>query len=376
MRLTKPARLGRVRARAAATRPESMFTDSLCSGSWSLCPPAAAGWSARSRVKEMEVASAAHIRKVSQWLKKVFGQQPVPEFEVNTRTVEILYELAESSEMRCREAEMLIEDHKQKTEEYSSDGAHLQEVLLQAVGLQAGGLSKPTVDLLSALEEAAEVLKIRDTSLGSYMPAISKLTDDVLEAEKTDRRLQRELSAVRKKMTATVVLRKKLQDDLMKLTHMQQVEAATAEERLLNMDFMKNKSRDLTYRNKLAQEKLDSRQMEDSLTHQAILQLSERIAALKEETLPLKKKLEPYNDLSPSPALARVKIEEAKRELVILFINLVLFWHLLLLLFIFVGYSNFSERFSFSQGCLGCPAGAESGLHEQFISIINKKKSI
>uniref|UniRef100_A0A8C2GQU8 HAUS augmin-like complex, subunit 1 n=1 Tax=Cyprinus carpio TaxID=7962 RepID=A0A8C2GQU8_CYPCA len=262
---------------------------------------------------------------VSQWLRKVFGQQPVPEFEVNTRTVEILYELAESSETRCREAELLIKDHEQKTEEYGSDGTHLQEVLLQAVGLQAGGLSKPAVDLLSALEGTAEVLKLRDTSLGSYMPAINKLTNDALEAEKTDRRLQRELTAVRTKMTAAVVLRKKLQDDLMKITHTQQVEAATAEERLLNMDFMKNKSRDLACRNKIVQEKLDSRQMEDSLTHQAIVQLSEKITALKEESLPLKKKLEPYSDLSPSPALARVKIEEAKRELVILFINVVLF---------------------------------------------------
>ncbi|KTF89792.1 hypothetical protein cypCar_00010803 [Cyprinus carpio] len=252
---------------------------------------------------------------VSQWLRKVFGQQPVPEFEVNTRTVEILYELAESSETRCREAELLIKDHEQKTEEYGSDGTHLQEVLLQAVGLQAGGLSKPAVDLLSALEGTAEVLKLRDTSLGSYMPAINKLTNDALEAEKTDRRLQRELTAVRTKMTAAVVLRKKLQDDLMKITHTQQVEAATAEERLLNMDFMKNKSRDLACRNKIVQEKLDSRQMEDSLTHQAIVQLSEKITALKEESLPLKKKLEPYSDLSPSPALARVKIEEAKREL-------------------------------------------------------------
>ncbi|XP_067232873.1 HAUS augmin-like complex subunit 1 [Chanodichthys erythropterus] len=255
------------------------------------------------------------INIVTQWLRKVFGQQPVPEFEVNTRTVEILYELAESSGLRCREVELLIEDHEQKTEEYSSDGAHLQEVLLQGVGLQLGGLSKPTVDLLSVLEGTAEVLKIKDTSLGSYMPAINKLTNDVLEAEKTDRKLQRELSAVRKKITSSVVLRKKHQDDLMKITHIQQVEAATAEERLLNMDFMKNKSRDLTCRNKIAQEKLDSRQMEDSLTHQAILQLSEKIAALKEETLPLKTKLEPYSDLSPSPALARVKIEEAKREL-------------------------------------------------------------
>uniref|UniRef100_A0A8C1PEI2 HAUS augmin-like complex, subunit 1 n=1 Tax=Cyprinus carpio TaxID=7962 RepID=A0A8C1PEI2_CYPCA len=252
---------------------------------------------------------------VSQWLRKVFGQQPVPEFEVNTRTVEILYELAASSETRCREAELLIKDHEQKTEEYGSDGTHLQEVLLQAVGLQAGGLSKPAVDLLSALEGTAEVLKLRDTSLGSYMPAINKLTNDALEAEKTDRRLQRELTAVRTKMTAAVVLRKKLQDDLMKITHTQQVEAATAEERLLNMDFMKNKSRDLACRNKIVQEKLDSRQMEDSLTHQAIVQLSEKITALKEESLPLKKKLEPYSDLSPSPALARVKIEEAKREL-------------------------------------------------------------
>nr|XP_055036122.1 HAUS augmin-like complex subunit 1 isoform X1 [Misgurnus anguillicaudatus] len=252
---------------------------------------------------------------VSQWLKKVFGQQPVPDFEVNTRTIEILHELVKNSEMRCKEVELLIQDHEQKAAEYNSDGAHLQEVLLQVVGLQPGTVSKPTADLLSVLESTAEVLKLKDTSLGSYMPAMNKLTNDVLEAEKTDRRLQRELSTVRKKMTTTVVLRKKLQDDLLKITHIQQVEAATAEERLLNMDFMKNKSRDLAGRNKIAQEKLDSRQMDDSLTHQAILQLSEKIAALKEETLPLKKKLEPYSDLSPSPALARVKIEEAKREL-------------------------------------------------------------
>ncbi|XP_016325598.1 HAUS augmin-like complex subunit 1 [Sinocyclocheilus anshuiensis] len=117
-----------------------------------LCPPA-------------EV-SAILPPRVSQWLRKVFWQQPVPEFEVNTRTVEILYELAESSETRCREAELLIKDHEQKTEEYGSDGTHLQEVLLQAVGLQAEGLSRSTVDLLSALEGTAEVLKLRDTSLG------------------------------------------------------------------------------------------------------------------------------------------------------------------------------------------------------------------
>ncbi|TRY95033.1 hypothetical protein DNTS_004675, partial [Danionella cerebrum] len=254
-------------------------------------------------------------KNVMQWLKKVFGQQTVPQFEVNTRTMKILSELMENSERRCREVELLIEDHQQKTLEYSSDGAHLQQVLLQGVGLQTTGLSKETLDLLAVLEGTAEVLKLRDTSLASYIPAFNKLTNDVSEAEKTERRLQQELSAVQKKMTDAIISRKKLQDDLMAVRKVQQVEAATAEERLLNMDFMKKKSRDLACRNKIAQEKLESRQMKESLTHEAILGLSEKVAALKEETAPLKKKLEPYSDLSPSPALARVKIEEAKREL-------------------------------------------------------------
>ncbi|GAA6105305.1 HAUS augmin-like complex subunit 1 [Tachysurus ichikawai] len=55
--------------------------------------------------------------------------------------------------------------------------------------------------------------------------------------------------------------------------------------------------------------------MKDTLTHQAIVELAEKITALKQEISPLMKKLEPYNDLSPSPALARVAIEEVKREL-------------------------------------------------------------
>lgn len=52
----------------------------------------------------------------------VFGDQPVPPFEVNTRTVDILYQLAQSSEARCSDTALLIEDYKQKTSEYQADG--------------------------------------------------------------------------------------------------------------------------------------------------------------------------------------------------------------------------------------------------------------
>ncbi len=253
----------------------------------------------------LRVVSTVHLRilsvslQVSQWLRKVFGQQPVPEFEVNTRTVEVLYELAENSEMRCRETELLIQDHKQKTEEYSSDGetdtvtnivwpmcndsvsvqffccGPWQELIskkcfsrqwdfrlevfpnpqwtccqcwrkppkcLNSETLHLGGkiiLDSSYItctrwfrhvpalcfwNLILTLKSNRFIFKLSLTFalwvlwlishswLSSYMPAINKLTNDVLEAEKTDRRLQRELSALRKKMTVTVVLRKKLQE--------------------------------------------------------------------------------------------------------------------------------------------------------------------
>uniref|UniRef100_A0A8D0DCN4 HAUS augmin-like complex, subunit 1 n=1 Tax=Sander lucioperca TaxID=283035 RepID=A0A8D0DCN4_SANLU len=256
------------------------------------------------------------IKKVNSWLSAVFGDQPVPHFEVNTRTVDILYQLAQSSEARCSDTALLTEDLKQKTSEYQAEGAHLRDVLLQGVGLSCASLSKPAADYLSALVDTAMVLGVRDTSLGSFMPAMNNLTNELLEKEKSNRRLERELRALRERLGVTLVLRSNLQEDINKTIKSQSVESAKAEERLLNMDFVTAKVKELSSRRERAEAQLVSRNMDKSITHQAIVQLSEEATALKQEIIPLKKKLEPYMDLSPSPSLAQVKIEEAKRELV------------------------------------------------------------
>ncbi|XP_076005801.1 HAUS augmin-like complex subunit 1 [Genypterus blacodes] len=255
------------------------------------------------------------IPKVNQWLCSVFGDQPVPQFEVNTRTVELLYQLAQVSEARCSDTALLIEDHRQKAAEYQADGAHLQEVLLQGVDLSWASLSKPAADYVSALVDNAMVLGVRDTSLSSFIPAVNHLTSELLEAEKSNRRLERELKALRKRLSATLVLRSNLQEDVNKTKRLQEVEGARAEERLLSMDFVIAKCKELNSRRERAEDQLASRKMDQSLSHQAIVQLSEEVAALKQDIVPLKKKLEPYLDLSPSPSLAQVKVEEAKREL-------------------------------------------------------------
>lgn len=46
----------------------------------------------------------------------------------------------------------------------------------------------------------------------SFMPAVNSLTNELLEAEKSNRRLERELRALRKRLGATLLLRSNLQE--------------------------------------------------------------------------------------------------------------------------------------------------------------------
>ncbi|KAF0038668.1 hypothetical protein F2P81_009152 [Scophthalmus maximus] len=188
------------------------------------------------------------INQVNSWLGSVFGDQPVPQFEVNTRTVDVLYQLARSSEARCSDTALLTEDVRQK----------------------------------------------------AFMPAMNNLTNELLEAEKSNRRLERELKALRKRLGATLVLRSTLQEDINRTVKAQAAEGAKAEERLLNMDFVTAKAKELSNRRERAEAQLVSRNMDKSVTHQAVVQLSEEVTTLRQEIIPLKKKLEPYMDLSPA----------------------------------------------------------------------------
>ncbi|KAJ3589398.1 hypothetical protein NHX12_010243, partial [Muraenolepis orangiensis] len=181
-------------------------------------------------------------------------------------------------------------------------GIHLQDVL-QGVGLSSASLSQPAADHLWALVDSATVLGVRDTSLSSFIPAINNLTNEVLEAEKSDRRLGRERTALQGKLGAAAVLRKNLQEDLNKTRKDQEVMGAKAEEKLLNMDFVKTKSRELKNRRKIAEDQMSSRNMSPGLCHQALMETFEEVTTLKEEIIPLTTKLDHYLDLSPVRSL-------------------------------------------------------------------------
>ncbi|XP_063151938.1 HAUS augmin-like complex subunit 1 isoform X2 [Candoia aspera] len=252
---------------------------------------------------------------VASWLKKTFGDQPIPPYEADARTVDILYELAERNESRDGDVSLLTEDMKQKAAEYESDGRFLQELLMESLNLSVSSLSKAGTSYLNNLVDIALALETKDTSLASFIPAINDLTSDLYAAESKNKDLELELSNLRRKLTSVLVLEKRLQDDVMKTEDLLIVERAKADGRTQNMKFLKEKSEDIKFRIKSAEEQLSASGLDASLTHESLVTLSEKLAELKKQAVPLKKKLESYLDLTPSPSLARVKIEEAKREL-------------------------------------------------------------
>ncbi|XP_066567728.1 HAUS augmin-like complex subunit 1 [Amia ocellicauda] len=253
--------------------------------------------------------------KVTQWLSRLFGEQPVPHYELSARTADLLHQLADSSESRCRDVSLLTADLRLKAAEYSADGSYLQEVLLQGAGLSSSSLSSRAGDCLAALEGSAMALGTKDTSLASLVPAVNDLTAQLQRTERRNTELDQQLAVLRRKHTDALVLHKSLQEDLSKTKDLQEVEKVRAEIKLQNLDFIRAKSADLSFRIETMEDQLSSSGMEESLSHQAILDLSEKLSQLRQETVPLRKKLESYLDLTPNPSLAQVKIEEAKREL-------------------------------------------------------------
>uniref|UniRef100_A0A8C6W286 HAUS augmin-like complex, subunit 1 n=2 Tax=Nannospalax galili TaxID=1026970 RepID=A0A8C6W286_NANGA len=253
--------------------------------------------------------------QIAAWLKEVFGDHPIPQYEVNPRTTEILYHLSERNRVRNRDVHLVIEDLKQKAGEYESEAKHLQDLLMESVNFSPANLSNMGSRFLTALVDSAVTLETKDTSLTSFLPAMNDLTSDLFRTKSKSEEIKLELEKFEKNLTATLVLEKCLREDLKKAELRLSAERAKVDNRLQNMDFLKAKSEEFRFGIKAAEEQLSARGMDASLSHQSLVALSDKLAELKQQTIPLKKKLESYLDLMPNPSLAQVKIEEAKREL-------------------------------------------------------------
>ncbi|XP_072269606.1 HAUS augmin-like complex subunit 1 [Pyxicephalus adspersus] len=249
------------------------------------------------------------------WLKKMFGDKALPPYEVNTRTMELLCQLAEWNEARDKDLTLVVEDQKLKSAEIKAEANYLQELLSDSLGPSYTNLSRMGTTYLNQLVDSCLALEIKDSSLTSYIPAVNDLSSKLVAIEASNQELELELINLRKKLTNALVLEKSLEQDLRKAEEQCSTEKAKVEIRSQNIKKLKDKSEEYKYKIQAAKDELSAAGMEDSLTHRSLVSLSETLTELKAQSTVTKEKLKSYLDLAPNPSLVKVKIEEAKREL-------------------------------------------------------------
>ncbi|XP_030113381.1 HAUS augmin-like complex subunit 1 isoform X1 [Taeniopygia guttata] len=261
------------------------------------------------------------LTRVTLWLKKLYEGVPIPVYEVNERTVDILHEVMECNEETDRDVMLLIEDMKDQTSKYEAEADYWKDILEKSLGLSEGSLSEEATKDLSDLVESAVDLEVEDTSLSSFYCAINDMTSELYKTKSENEEMERKLKTLTEKLTSALMMEKRFEEDIEKLEKSQEVQKAKAEVQSKNKNFLEAKSKDLRIRISDAEDQLVARGLDQSLTHEALMKLSEELAALHKKMKPLKTEVASYHHLPPSIPLAQVMVEEARRELVRVFLS-------------------------------------------------------
>uniref|UniRef100_A0A8C5LZN5 HAUS augmin like complex subunit 1 n=1 Tax=Leptobrachium leishanense TaxID=445787 RepID=A0A8C5LZN5_9ANUR len=253
--------------------------------------------------------------KIINWLKKMYGEQPIPHYEVNTRNVDILYEVAKWNNTRDQDLGLLIEDTKEKSAEVQAEAKYLQELLSDSLGPSCMDLSRMGNGYMSQLVDSCLALELKDSSLTSYIPAVNDLSTELVFMESSNEEQELALRNMRKRLTDALVLEKSLEGELKKVEEQCHFEKAKVDVRSQNLKKLKDKSEEYKYKIQVSMDQLFASGMEESFSHRSLVSLSEMLTDLKAQSTAVKEKLNSYLDLAPNPSLVKVKIEEAKREL-------------------------------------------------------------
>ncbi|NXB57046.1 HAUS1 protein, partial [Struthidea cinerea] len=237
--------------------------------------------------------------QVTLWLKKLYGDKPVPRYEVNERTVDILHEVMECNEETDKDVSLLIQDMKDQATKYEAEAKYWQDILEESLGLSVDSLSQEATMVLNDLVESAMALEVEDTSLTSFYGAINYMASELFKTKSRNQEMELKLKNLTKKLISALMMEKQLEEDIEKITESQKAETAKAASRSKNLIFLEKKSEDLKIRIKDAEKKLIAAGLDQSLTHEALVKLSEELAALQKKVKPLKKEVKSYHDLPP-----------------------------------------------------------------------------
>ncbi|XP_003725805.1 HAUS augmin-like complex subunit 1 [Strongylocentrotus purpuratus] len=253
-------------------------------------------------------------REVRCWLEEVFGDHTVPQYEINVKMVVMLHDLMQRCKERDTDKQILIDDLNDKTTEYHGEEKRLSSIV-ENVGLSPSSLSQSGNVSLRTLTNVAQTLQLQVTSASNYYLAMMNLTRELVALE--DKRQEENLSNQKlfNKTKIAMIKTESLKKAMVSLEEQAKEEGPKLEDRMRQTGFYHSKSREYDNQLESLEVKLRETGVEPSLYHQSLVALSQELESLDTRLSPLKAKLDSYQNLPPNVPLAKVKIEEAKRQL-------------------------------------------------------------
>ncbi|XP_041360426.1 HAUS augmin-like complex subunit 1 [Gigantopelta aegis] len=253
------------------------------------------------------------LKQVEAWLEQVYGGEEIPAFEVNDRTVKVLYGLMLRNQSQNRNTQLVIDDLRQKTDEYRAEGQRLNCVLTD-VNLTPSSLSQSGVMSLRTVANTALVLQTKDASDTSFLLAVERLEDELDRVIENRQMEQQSLARLVIKTRNALHQNGTLHRVLQSLEEQKTIQQKEMQKQAKDISFVHAKARDYKGHIKKRQAQLKASGADPSLYHQTLVSQSQSLQALKEKIVPLKAKLDSYQDLPPNISEASVKIEEVKRQ--------------------------------------------------------------
>ncbi|GFS05724.1 HAUS augmin-like complex subunit 1 [Elysia marginata] len=135
---------------------EAVCERSRCEGEWKTCECSRLAARAERRASEVKV-------KVMAWLSNIFGDEQIPDFEINQQTIEFLHQLSQETLQHDQHLQLVTTDFKQKASEYNAEAKRLSGIL-HRLHLPPESLTKAGASSLTALSKLGILLDVKDSS--------------------------------------------------------------------------------------------------------------------------------------------------------------------------------------------------------------------
>lgn len=237
----------------------------------------------------------------------------MPAYELNEHTVTVLHSLMRRNEQKEKDTQLLVEDLRQKADEYNAEGRRLGNIL-SLINLTPAALSQSGVASLRTLANLALILHTKNASESSYILALQHLEDETRKVEELQNAELRTLNRLVEKTKSAVIKRSALKNALDDLEGRLQDDDPELKKQVKETQYIRKKAKEYHAQVHKTQASLDKVGVDPSVYHQALVSRAEELEHLKEEIAPMKEKLESYHGLPPDAIQSHMKLDELREK--------------------------------------------------------------